>query len=123
MHCRSVNEVCFHSLPPLAHAKHVLPGSGSGDLQSKSAGRGKERGHAPCRAAVPDHGCQPTRISRLPQSSAQPEPAKGHGGPRAHARAVRPFTWQLCTARQGHAEHDPESGRPRMTEELKEVGL
>ena len=58
----------------------------------------KERGHAPCRAAVPDHGCQPTRISRLPQSSAQPEPAKGYGGPRAHSRAVRPVFGQLWQA-------------------------
>jgi putative transposase len=30
---------------------------------------------------------------------------------------------KLCTARQGYAQHDPESGRPRMTEELQELGL
>ena len=38
-------------------------------------------------------------------------------------RAISSQPWQLCAARQGIAQQCPESGRPRMTEELKEIGL
>lgn len=44
----------------------------------------KEQGHAANRADVPDHGRQSERVSGLPQPSAQPEPAQGHGCSGSH---------------------------------------